>query len=92
MDINATPPEQPTRKKNFNLLSDADNWISGEHISELLGISRAAVAKHIASLRQKGHAIKALPRKGYLLEASACDIDLNSVQKQLTGTIFSKTE
>lgn len=92
MDINSSPSEQPTRTKILNILADANNWVSGEHISELLGVSRAAVAKHIALLRKKGHAIKALPRKGYWLEASASDLDLSAIQKQIPDTIFSETE
>ena len=39
--------------------------ISGERISEKLNISRAAVSKHIRSLRQEGYVIDSLPGKGY---------------------------
>ncbi|MBR7114077.1 MAG: biotin--[Firmicutes bacterium] len=39
--------------------------ISGEEISRRLGISRAAVAKHINVLRDMGYVIEASPRVGY---------------------------
>ncbi|MCL1905919.1 MAG: biotin--[acetyl-CoA-carboxylase] ligase [Clostridiales bacterium] len=45
--------------------------ISGEALSKRLGISRAAVAKHIKALREEGYAIKAAPRRGYSFLAAA---------------------
>ena len=39
--------------------------ISGETISRQLGISRAAIAKHIKALREEGYDIGAAPRRGY---------------------------
>lgn len=42
-------------------------YISGELISRRLGITRAAVFKHIKALREEGFCIDAVTRKGYLL-------------------------
>ena len=39
--------------------------ISGEVLSQRLGISRAAIAKHIKALRAEGYDIEAAPRRGY---------------------------
>jgi BirA family biotin operon repressor/biotin-[acetyl-CoA-carboxylase] ligase len=47
--------------------SNRSKHISGEEISELLGISRAAVWKHVRSLREKGYNIEAQPHLGYRL-------------------------
>jgi BirA family biotin operon repressor/biotin-[acetyl-CoA-carboxylase] ligase len=47
--------------------------ISGQHLSQRLGVSRAAVAKHIKALRGAGYAIEAAPRRGYRF-VSAPDI------------------
>jgi BirA family biotin operon repressor/biotin-[acetyl-CoA-carboxylase] ligase len=44
-----------------------DGFVSGERISEELGISRAAVWKHIRNLRQAGYRIEAMPSRGYQL-------------------------
>lgn len=41
--------------------------LSGEELAAQLGISRAAVWKAIATLRQEGHAIEAAPNRGYRL-------------------------
>ncbi len=40
---------------------------SGEAIAEELGVSRAAVAKHVDALRRKGYGIEAVPGIGYRL-------------------------
>lgn len=56
--------------KILDLLKNADGYISGEKISEQTGISRAAVWKHIKSLKQAGYEIKSVTNKGYCLVAS----------------------
>ncbi|MBQ4616357.1 MAG: biotin--[Mailhella sp.] len=59
------------------------DWISGETISAELGISRAAVGKHIASLREEGNIIEAAPRRGYRLISQADPWAMDDVQKGL---------
>src|SRR5262249_1197457 len=50
------------------LLTDgADQFTSGEALSGKLGLSRAAVWKHVESLRHKGYRIEAVPARGYRL-------------------------
>lgn len=44
-----------------------DGFVSGEQISEELGVSRTAVWKHIRNLRQAGYQIEAIPSRGYQL-------------------------
>jgi BirA family transcriptional regulator, biotin operon repressor / biotin---[acetyl-CoA-carboxylase] ligase len=44
-------------------------YVSGEDISKVLGVSRAAVWKHIEKLRGEGYEISALPHLGYRLES-----------------------
>lgn len=48
-------------------LSAGDVFLSGEDISQKLGVSRAAVWKHIGHLRETGYAIEAVPSRGYHL-------------------------
>lgn len=52
----------------LSLLKGADTLISGQEISNRLGISRAAVWKQILALRNKGYVIEAVPSKGYCLK------------------------
>ena len=51
-------------------LKQHPGYISGENISKQLGLSRAAVWKHIHELRQQGYRIEAMPRQGYRLVSS----------------------
>lgn len=51
-------------KKNRN------KFISGEHLSNQLGVTRTSIWKHINSLKKQGYKIESISRKGYkLLEA-----------------------
>jgi BirA family biotin operon repressor/biotin-[acetyl-CoA-carboxylase] ligase len=43
------------------------NYVSGQELSRKLGLSRAAVWKHIQTLRRTGYEIKARAHQGYLL-------------------------
>ncbi|NPV70745.1 MAG: biotin--[acetyl-CoA-carboxylase] ligase [Firmicutes bacterium] len=45
-------------------------FVSGERLSDGLGISRTAVWKHISALRREGYAIVGQPRSGYALIAA----------------------
>jgi BirA family biotin operon repressor/biotin-[acetyl-CoA-carboxylase] ligase len=49
------------------LAEAGDEFVSGEAISDKLGLSRAAVWKHVESLRGHGYRIDAVPAKGYRL-------------------------
>ncbi|MBW2736187.1 MAG: HTH domain-containing protein, partial [Deltaproteobacteria bacterium] len=42
-------------------------YVSGSELAELLGVSRAAVGKRVALLREQGWTIDAVPRLGYRL-------------------------
>lgn len=52
------------------LKTAGDTYISGERMSEELGVSRAAVWKDISALREDGYQIDSVTRKGYRLAAS----------------------
>lgn len=49
------------------LAEAGDEVVSGEAISDKLGLSRAAVWKHVRSLRSQGYRIEAVPARGYRL-------------------------
>ncbi len=51
------------------LAEAGDEFISGEAISDKLGLTRAAVWKHVESLRAQGYRIDAVPARGYRLGA-----------------------
>jgi BirA family biotin operon repressor/biotin-[acetyl-CoA-carboxylase] ligase len=49
------------------LAEATDEFVSGEAISNKLGLTRAAVWKHVESLRAQGYRIDAVPARGYRL-------------------------
>lgn len=56
----------------ISILADAE-FHSGEQLGERLGMSRAAINKHIQTLRDWGVDVFTVPGKGYsLLSLSSC--------------------
>ncbi len=49
------------------LLRESKSFISGQEISDALGVSRTAIWKHIKALRDDGYEIEAAPGSGYRL-------------------------
>ncbi len=69
------------------LKSQAGQYVSGEAISQQLGVTRASVWKMIRALREQGYSIHSVPSKGYLL------MDLEGVfnQEEIQTVIRSNT-
>ena len=76
----------------LELLEETGDWRSGEEISGLLGISRAAVAKHVAALRTRGHAIASLTRRGYRLLVKNDPLEAAEVQHALRAKRLGRKE
>jgi BirA family transcriptional regulator, biotin operon repressor / biotin---[acetyl-CoA-carboxylase] ligase len=51
------------------LAEGGDEFVSGEVISDKLGLTRTAVWKHVNALREQGYRIDAVPARGYRLAA-----------------------
>jgi BirA family biotin operon repressor/biotin-[acetyl-CoA-carboxylase] ligase len=65
-----TPDAANSEELVLGFLAEAgDEFISGEAISDKLGLTRAAVWKHVEALRGQGYRIDALPARGYRLTA-----------------------
>lgn len=71
------------KNKVINLLRNNNEYISGEYISEVLGVSRNSVWKHINSLKKDGYIIDAIRNKGYKIIKTPNNIDFNSVSEFL---------
>ena len=56
-----------TKEEILNRLRQSEGYVSGEQLSEALGISRTAVWKNITSLREAGYKIDSVTNRGYLL-------------------------
>lgn len=56
------------KEKILDLLkTNGNEYISGQYISELLGITRSAIWKYINSLKEEGYIIESVSRRGYKL-------------------------
>ncbi|MEJ2470693.1 MAG: biotin--[acetyl-CoA-carboxylase] ligase [Desulfuromonadales bacterium] len=62
---------------------EPEGFVSGERISDVLGVSRTAVWKHIRSLRQAGYDIEAVPSRGYRLLQTADVLLPEAIQADL---------
>jgi len=64
-----------------------EQGVSGSILAEQLGVSRVAVSKHVAALREQGYVIDATPGTGYHLR-SVPDLPLPSEVEPLTTDPF----
>ena len=71
------------RNRILDMLKNADNYISGEQMSRELGISRAAVWKHIKKLKSEGYDILSVTNKGYRLKSVPDCIDVSRISASL---------
>lgn len=65
-------------------------YLSGETMSQELGVSRAAVWKAIGTLREEGYAISSAPNRGYCLESGPDRIRTGELQGPLTGCLVGR--
>jgi BirA family transcriptional regulator, biotin operon repressor / biotin---[acetyl-CoA-carboxylase] ligase len=77
-------------EKIIKLLKDHIGFLSGQRMSEKLGLSRAAVWKHIEQLRDQGYAIEAVSRKGYRLTSAPDKLLVGEIKNGLKTKIFGK--
>jgi BirA family biotin operon repressor/biotin-[acetyl-CoA-carboxylase] ligase len=63
--------------------ANPNQYISGEQLSEQLGISRSAVWKHIKRLRNDGYTFEAIPRKGYKLLHAPPQLDIETIEQHI---------
>ncbi len=79
-----------TRDRILQALRQADDHISGARLANDLGVSRAAVWKHIQRLRSDGHSIEASPRRGYRLVGPRDVLDAVAITPQLRTRVIGR--
>ena len=65
-------------------------WVSGESISNQMGVSRSAVWKQISKLKEEGYSIESSPKKGYLLRKASEMLLPNEIREGLETKLFGK--
>lgn len=83
-----------TKDEILKLLRTADGYVSGEELSEKLGITRTAIWKNINLLREGGYEIESATNRGYRLACAPdalteCEI-LNGLKTSVIGrTVYA---
>lgn len=72
------------------LQNASGQYVSGEYLSQCLGISRAAVWKRITALKKEGFFIEATTRKGYRLISSQNPYGKPAILNKLVTHTFGK--
>ncbi len=75
--------------KILKILSESSDYVSGEEIGSIFGISRAAVWKNISALKSKGYNIESVSNRGYRL---IDNIDVLSKDDIKYDNVFYKEE
>jgi len=74
----------------LSALRDAEGFLSGQQLGGGLGMSRAAVWKHVAALRNAGCRIQSRPGVGYRLLQSPERLQADDVTSRLTSSVFGR--
>ncbi|NQZ23957.1 MAG: bifunctional biotin--[acetyl-CoA-carboxylase] ligase/biotin operon repressor BirA [Colwellia sp.] len=70
------------REQLIQYLADGQ-FVSGQWLGEQLGVSRAAISKHVASLGEMGLDVYSVTGKGYKLAEPLSLLDENKIQQKL---------
>ena len=78
-------------EKILNILRHSrDFYVSGEELCKHAGISRAAIWKHVETLRQTGYEIEAVPHLGYKLISAPDALIPSEIKWKLRTKIFGR--
>lgn len=72
------------------LKDNMGRYVSGEMLSESLGVSRTAVWKHINELKREGYKISSSTKKGYLLEDTSDVLNGNELSLGLETKLLGR--
>lgn len=71
------------KNRILRLLKENDDFISGQKISDNLGVSRAAIWKYINALKEEGYEIKSISRRGYKFVSSPDVLTYEEIERFL---------
>ena len=85
-------PRKSTLRREILRLLEPGEWTSGEGLAEALGVSRAAVSRHMSLLRSEGSIIDAAPRRGYRLVSLADPWEGGDMPQMLRTSCLGKAK
>ena len=68
------------------LIDQKDGYISGENLSQMFGVSRTAIWKHIQTLKKEGYQIVSVTNKGYHLKRKSSDVDQIALDQMILNS------
>lgn len=74
----------------LNLLYTSKDYLSGEEISQKLGVTRSSIWKHINTLKKEGYLIEGVSKKGYKLISSPTNLTEFDLKKSLNTSFIGK--
>lgn len=77
-------------EKILNILKNSNDFISGEKIAQQLNVSRMAVCKNIAKLKEMGYDITSITNKGYLLAIDNNLFNKIEIEKEINTFVLGK--
>lgn len=79
------------KEKIIKLLKESGNdFLSGQKISEELGVTRAAIWKYINAIKEDGYEIEAISRKGYRIISSPDILTFEEIKDFLSTQYIGK--
>lgn len=79
------------QSKILNILAQSQGYVSGQDISQALGVSRQAVNKGVMALRNKGFKIESATNKGYLLKKCPDILSEEAIRLNLNARLQGNT-
>lgn len=73
------------------LKANPESFVSGQYLSEQLGVSRTAVWKQIQALKKRGYMFEAVPRLGYRLTYAPETLDVGALTELLETRAFGRS-
>lgn len=78
------------KEKILDLLKSSEDYISGESISKLIGITRSSVWKYINILKKDGYIIDGISNKGYKLILVPDLLSMDKIKQELKTEFVGK--
>lgn len=79
------------RKQLLDAFSEADgDFLSGQHLADVLGCSRTAIWKHIEDLRKDGFEVEAVRRKGYRIVQTPDTVTADDIRLGLQTKVLGQ--
>jgi BirA family biotin operon repressor/biotin-[acetyl-CoA-carboxylase] ligase len=79
------------KEEVLKYLRNTDSYVSGEELSEKLGISRSAIWKNINLLRESGYEIESATNRGYKLVSIPDALTEQEISNGLKTSVIGKT-